>query len=115
MGKTMLEAAGLTAITAQSGREAVSTASDGTVSLDCAIVDLTMPGMDGVATCHALREIAPDLPLIVSSGFDHEEAVGRFEGISIAAFLPKPYTVDALSRGGGRTLAGRPAESAEPD
>ena len=40
------------------------------VDLDLALVDLTMPGMDGARTIGALREAHPTIPLIVLSGAD---------------------------------------------
>jgi CheY-like chemotaxis protein len=36
---------------------------------DLAIVDLFMPGMNGLETTIAIRKISPDLPIITASGF----------------------------------------------
>jgi CheY-like chemotaxis protein len=36
---------------------------------DLAIVDLFMPGMNGLDTTKAIRKISPDLPIITASGF----------------------------------------------
>ena len=36
---------------------------------DCAIVDLMMPGIDGIETMQQLREIDPSLPVIMVTAF----------------------------------------------
>jgi DNA-binding NarL/FixJ family response regulator len=77
-------------ITSRAGHEFVS-ATDGTsgVSMaqagtfDLALVDLGMPGMDGVQTLRALREKCPNLPLLVLSGFD--DKVHVLDAISAGA------------------------------
>jgi CheY-like chemotaxis protein len=38
------------------------------------------------------RELAPNLPIILASGFDAAELRQRFRGDSAVAVLPKPYT-----------------------
>lgn len=52
--------------------------------------------MDGEATFHALRRIRPDLPVLLSSGFDAHEAAARLAHSPGVDFLAKPYRLDQL-------------------
>jgi DNA-binding NarL/FixJ family response regulator len=73
--------AGHEPICATDGTNGVSLASAG--GFDVAMVDLGMPGMDGVQTLRALREKCPNLPLLVLSGFD--DKVHVLDAISAGA------------------------------
>jgi two-component system cell cycle sensor histidine kinase/response regulator CckA len=60
------------------------------------ILDLDMPGMDGRTCLRALRGIAPDLPIVVSSGLPASE-LGALAETEASALLPKPYQLFELS------------------
>jgi CheY-like chemotaxis protein len=61
-----------------------------------ALLDLTMPRMDGRECFLALRQLRPDLPVILSSGFSEQESVKAFLGQGLAGFIQKPYTLSVL-------------------
>ena len=74
----------------------VSVASDGKSGIDAVklghfdlvIVDLFMPGMDGIQVMKAIREAKPELPMIVASGFMFSNAcppMPEFDAIAIEA------------------------------
>jgi PAS domain S-box-containing protein len=60
------------------------------------LLDLTMPHMDGEATFSALRNIRPDLPVLLMSGFNENDALSRFGGKGLSGFLQKPFDLDNL-------------------
>jgi len=60
------------------------------------LLDLMMPHQDGVATARQLRQIRPDLPIILSSGYTEEEATRQFASGDLGGFLQKPYTIKEL-------------------
>lgn len=73
-----------------------------------AIVDYVLPGMGGIETLRAMRAIAPDLPAILSSGYENPpvgggslEELGAAEGFSV---LTKPYKIDALAEAVERAI-----------
>jgi CheY-like chemotaxis protein len=81
-------------------------AEDGEVALEvfrqrpdvaCVLLDLTMPKMDGVTTFRELRRIRPDVRVILSSGFNEQDAVQRFVGEGLAGFVQKPFRLADLS------------------
>jgi PAS domain S-box-containing protein len=61
-----------------------------------AILDVTMPRLGGEATLRALRGFRPDLPVIMTSGYDENETARRFGGERISAFLQKPWRTEVL-------------------
>lgn len=68
--KTMIEHLGFSVLVAASGAEAVSVLKKQPNSIDCLLTDLSMQGMNGWETLVALRQIRPDLPAVLSSGYD---------------------------------------------
>jgi DNA-binding NtrC family response regulator len=59
-------------------------------SIDLVIVDLVMPAMNGAECLHLLRNIDPDVRVILSSGYGD----GEIQGVE---FLPKPYQPEQLA------------------
>jgi CheY-like chemotaxis protein len=93
----MLSRLGFTALTAADGREAVRTFRERAGDIACVIMDLTMPHMDGEEAFRELRRIRSDIPVLLSSGYNEQEAVQRFIGKGLAGFIQKPYTRDVLA------------------
>jgi two-component system, cell cycle sensor histidine kinase and response regulator CckA len=65
--------------------------------VDVAIVDLAMPGLDGLRTFHALRAVAPELPVIVTSGFGSDGRAQQVLDAGACAFLQKPWATEQLA------------------
>jgi len=61
----------------------------------CALVDICMPGVDGLQLAARLRREAPHLAIIVTSGCVSEEAVQAATALG-ATVLPKPFLRDKL-------------------
>jgi DNA-binding NtrC family response regulator len=59
-----------------------------------AVTDLRMPGMDGLATMKALKQIDPDLPVIVATGFASEVASVAFGQQGAFGLILKPFGID---------------------
>ena len=92
-------------------------APDGVVALDlfrqhpadirCVISDVVMPRMDGWQTLEALRQLAPNLPVILASGYDEATVMGGHHAEKPQGFLSKPYTRDRLRAALARVLTTR--------
>ena len=66
---------------------------------DVAIVDATMPGINGVETCNLLRRIQPGIKLILTSGVMcllGGDVSQMLEMTGAEYFLPKPFTIETL-------------------
>ncbi|MEI6634746.1 MAG: response regulator, partial [Chlamydiota bacterium] len=92
----MVTHAGYRALTAADGYAAAALFRDHADEIVCVILDLTMPGKDGVATFEALRKIKPDVRVILSSGYNEREATRRFLGQGLAGFISKPFEMATL-------------------
>lgn len=94
--KTLLEEEGLTAAVAISGEEAAGIGSALSEPGAIALVDMTMPGLDGIETIHALQQRHPALKFIATSGHSESRFRVRLDALGVRTFLPKPYTTDRL-------------------
>jgi CheY-like chemotaxis protein len=60
------------------------------------LMDLTMPGMDGVETYQALRALDANVRVVLTSGYNEQEAINRFVQGDLAGFVQKPFSADGL-------------------
>ncbi len=91
--KTALTVNGYQAYEARTGEEALELVR--TEPVDLVLLDLNMPGMGGMATCSAIREIS-DVAIIVLSVRDREK--DKIVALDSGAddYLTKPFSVDEL-------------------
>jgi DNA-binding NtrC family response regulator len=83
--------------TAQSGQEALDTLEKGSAkSFDAVILDVKMPGMDGLETLAAIKRAHPNVEVIMLTG--HATVESAIEGMKAGAFdyLMKPCEIDVL-------------------
>lgn len=81
---------------------------------DLVVLDMVMePGMNGYETLEAIRQILPDLPAVIVSGFSETGQVESALGLGNARFMRKPYGVADFASVLGACLGGRQAP--EPD
>lgn len=96
VGRQMLERMGFIVIPAKDGREAVTVFRSQPETIDCVVMDLTMPHMDGEEAFREMRRIRDDVQVILSSGYHEQDVTQRFTGKGLAGFIQKPYTMSAL-------------------
>jgi PAS domain S-box-containing protein len=94
--KEMLVNLGFSVVIAENGLEAVEIFKRQASDIDCVILDLSMPKMDGIAAFGEIIRIKPDAKVILSSGYHEEEASGQFPDKKPAGFIQKPYTFNNL-------------------
>ena len=56
-----------------------------------------MPGMSGRATYLALRELSPDVRVLLVSGYAVNEEVQEILDLGVSGFLPKPHSIERLA------------------
>jgi len=71
---------------------------------DLVISDVAMPGMDGVALARHVQEAHPDLPIILTSGYERAATEDGF-GTRNFVFLTKPYGQEDLLAAVARVAA----------
>jgi len=98
VGAAMLKKLGYQVISADSGGKAIELIKQSGKGIDLVILDLIMPGMDGSKTFDRIRGLAPELRVIIASGYAME---GKAAGIMARGgngFLQKPFTIMELSK-----------------
>ena len=88
---------GYTVLMSASGEEAVTCLRDGGHP-DVVLLDIIMPGMNGFQTLQRLREIQPDLPILICSGYADREAAESLVREGAAGFVNKPYHMEKLDK-----------------
>lgn len=97
VAQALLERAGLEVMTAEDGLEALAIFKERAQEIDCVILDLTMPHLDGEETFLELRRIRSDVPVILASGYNKEDVTDRFAGTGLAGFIQKPFRLETLT------------------
>jgi len=87
----MLEDAGHLITLASGGPEGLGLIEHG-AGWDIVLLDLNMPGMDGLETLKRLRILKPTLPVVVATGYADEPTRADLERLGPVAILPKPYS-----------------------
>ena len=95
--KQLLTTAGYHVTTAQSGFECLDLFRRRPFSYQLVLLDLTMPFMDGEETFHRLREIRPDVPVMLCTGFIQNERLERLMTAGMSGFLRKPFAPDEIA------------------
>jgi DNA-binding NtrC family response regulator len=90
-----IEARGMDVTTADSAEKALKDVEAG--GFDAIILDLMMPGMDGLQTLKAIKKKNPDLQVILLTG--HATVEKGIEAMKLGAmdFLEKPADLDKLT------------------
>ena len=89
---------GFTVVTADNGSNGIAQFCAGPADFVIVLLDLTMPGLNGEDTLAALRAIAPDIRVLLISGYSENDRAARLAGIGPVAFLQKPFNRESLER-----------------
>jgi excisionase family DNA binding protein len=82
------------------------------VEYDLLITDLKMPGMDGLSVIREARRTAPDLPVIIITGYSTEASAIEAINLGVAGYLTKPFRLPRILAATARAL-GEPVPAAE--
>ena len=96
--KEILESLGYRVMIAGCGQEAIALYMEKGREIDLVILDLIMPGMGGGKTFEALRDIDPDLKVILSSGYSVDGEARRIMEKGCNGFIQKPFKIADLSQ-----------------
>jgi PAS domain S-box-containing protein len=101
-----LEEQGYTVLEAASGTDALSIASHaGPIAL--LVTDVIMPGLQGHQLAQQLTAARPELRTLYVSGFTENSVIHQGVPDHWAAFLPKPFTAETLSRAVRQVIDGQ--------
>ena len=87
----LLSAAGYEVSRAEDGMDALAILARDPTAVDLVLLDMTMPGLDGLEVLERIRRVRPDLPVLLSSGYSRDK-VGDVLSTDLACgFIQKPY------------------------
>jgi DNA-binding NtrC family response regulator len=89
-----LKQAGYTVLTASSAREALEQARE--TPCDVALLDMKMPEVDGFQVAAMLRQLQPDLRVVMFTGYASLETEARAAQLDFYEYLPKSNWYDLL-------------------
>ncbi len=89
---------GYEVLTAVDGPDGIETFTRAHEEIDVVILDMVMPRLGGEETYHRLKQIDPDVPVLIASGYARNVAVDRLTQAGATGFLAKPFQLDELSR-----------------
>ena len=98
IGHQMLEALGYKVILARSGGEALDIYRKKQDIIDIIILDMIMPGVGGGEAYDLLREMNPNVKVLLSSGYSIDGEAAEILDRGCNGFIQKPFNLDDLSR-----------------
>jgi FixJ family two-component response regulator len=101
--RRQLQIAGFNAVVFQSAEELL--VSEFPVGDTCLLLDVWMPGMNGIELCRNLAATGRQLPMILMSGFDDERTTQIMREAEPIARLFKPFEEKQLLRAIGKALS----------
>ncbi len=102
VGVSVLESMGFSVITAVNGEEALQIFRTRHEDLVCVFLDMLMPSLDGRETLTEMRIIAPDIPVVIATGYTSSTVAQSLANEPQVIVMQKPYQIadleDALHR-----------------
>lgn len=98
VGVQLLKALGYTVLEAKGGREAVEIYRENKDRIDMVLLDMVMPGMGGGETYDRVKEINPNVKVLLSSGYSIDGQAEEILKRGCSGFIQKPFNMKELSR-----------------
>jgi two-component system cell cycle sensor histidine kinase/response regulator CckA len=96
LAASTLERTGMSVLRASDGREGVELFRKMADEIRLVLLDRTMPETSGEQAFHEMRQIRPEIPILLISGYSEERAAGQFGDQGLAGFLQKPFMPEVL-------------------
>jgi CheY-like chemotaxis protein len=95
VARMLLEKLGYRVLEAPSGEAALEMYAEQQQDIDLILLDVVMPGLNGLQTLERLRALDPQVRVILCSGVADTEEETLPDGVS---FMPKPFPLEILSQ-----------------
>ncbi|MES0371168.1 MAG: response regulator [Mariprofundaceae bacterium] len=96
VASNMIERMGFQVLCADGGAEAMDLYDQHREQISFVLLDWSMPEMDGEAVAKALRQLQPDIKILLSSGYSEEMIMQNFATTDVTGFVQKPYSFEQL-------------------
>ena len=98
VGVQILEKLGYTVFEARSGKEAVRLFNEKRDKIDMVVLDMVMPDMGGSVTYEKMKEIDPEVKVLLSSGYSIDGQANEILKQGCDGFIQKPFNMQNLSK-----------------
>ena len=98
VGTQMIEKIGYSVIKAKNGKEAIALFRKHRAQVSLVILDLRMPEMDGECAYELLKEIEPEIKVLISSGCSLRDEANQNLKYGCNGFIQKPFNLKTLSQ-----------------
>jgi two-component system cell cycle sensor histidine kinase/response regulator CckA len=85
-------------LAAENGREALRLFGEHRRDIVLVILDIVMPGMGGSEVFQQLRNVAPEVKVLLCSGYSIQGEADRLIGIGASGFIQKPFSLRSLEQ-----------------
>ncbi|NWH05438.1 hybrid sensor histidine kinase/response regulator [Desulfobacter latus] len=93
VGRTICKALGYTVFTAASGKDALKIYSKKKNDINVVVLDMIMPGMDGLDVFMALKKLNPDIKVLLSTGYAIDDNAQEMLRQGCKGYILKPYSM----------------------
>jgi CheY-like chemotaxis protein len=98
VGQQILKALGYKVLTARSGGKAVEIYEERHDEIEMVILDMIMPDMSGGETFDRIKQINPQVRVLLSSGYSVNGQASEILGRGCDGFIQKPFNIQQLSK-----------------
>ncbi len=97
LARLMLEECGYDVISAENGKQGFDIFRQQHDRIDAVLLDMIMPKMSGYDVYKKMKEIDPEIKVLLASGFKRDKRVEEAMSLGANAFIQKPFTLKDLS------------------
>ena len=98
VGERFLKVMGYQVLTAREGREAIEVYQKHRDTIDLVLLDIIMPNMKGGEVFDRLKEINPEVKVLLSSGYSIDDEASQILERGGSGFIQKPFDMNQLSQ-----------------
>jgi CheY-like chemotaxis protein len=92
----LLTQIGFTVLTAPTGAAGIAQLESASGPVACVVLDITMPDMANSDIIQRARSIDAAIPILLMSGYSHDDVAAVLDSTARIDFLAKPFTLDTL-------------------
>jgi CheY-like chemotaxis protein len=98
VGRDVIKKLGYKVMTAKSGKEAIEIYKNKEAEIDMVILDMIMPEMGGGDVYDHLKDVNPDIKVLLSSGYSINGHANKILSRGCNGFIQKPFNIKDLSQ-----------------
>ena len=96
VSRTILEKAGYDVLTTATGQQGIELYKKHQCHINCVVLDINMPDMDGTIVLEKLKEIQPEVSVLLMSGYHIESLASQYDIEGICGCIQKPFQKEDL-------------------